>query len=50
MNLIDLLRKKREETVEYGAMRDLAIEQLLSGKSPMGEDGVFRVDVKSISG
>ncbi|KAB2887282.1 MAG: IS256 family transposase [Desulfobulbaceae bacterium] len=34
-------RKRREETPEYKAMRDLAIEQLLSGKSLTGEGGVF---------
>jgi len=34
-------RKRREETAEYKAMRDLAIEQLLSGKSLTGEGGVF---------
>jgi hypothetical protein len=34
-------RKRREETPEYKAMRDLANEQLLSGKSLTGEGGVF---------
>ncbi len=32
---------RKEETPEYKAIRDLAIEQLLSGKSLTGKGGVF---------
>jgi putative transposase len=36
----------RKETPEYRAMRDLALEQLRSGKSLTGEGGVFAPIIK----
>src|SRR5690554_2965031 len=36
----------RKETPEYRAMRDLAIEQLRSGKTLTGEGGVFAPIIK----
>jgi putative transposase len=32
---------RKKESTEYIAMRDLALEQLKSGKSLTGKDGVF---------
>ncbi|MGQ1888806.1 transposase, partial [Thermophagus sp. OGC60D27] len=37
---------KKKETPEYRAIRDLALEQLRSGKSLTGEGGVFAPIIK----
>jgi len=41
------MTEKRKETPEYIAMRDLALEQLRSGKSLTGKGGVFGITLKS---
>ena len=39
---------KKKETPEYIAMRDLALEQLKSGKSLTGKGGVFEPIIKGV--
>ena len=40
------MTEKRKESPEYIAMRDLALQQLRSGKSLTGEGGIFAPIIK----
>jgi len=46
MLILQFMTDKKKETPEYRAMRDLALDQLRSGKSLTGEGGVFAPIIK----